>query len=156
MVMGKPGPKPKPPALKVVAGERKDRIPDAPPADVGELTRPSWLSAEAKREWNRLVPQLERWGLGAVDRMALAMLCQEWARYVECQREMARVMEETGSLSFETPKGYVQQIPEVGMSNKAFENVRKMCAEFGLTLSSRGRITVPGERDGSAAERLLS
>lgn len=150
--MTKPGPKPKPPHLKVVAGERKDRVPKAPPVDDGDLTRPGWLLPEAKREWNRLVPQLEKWGLGSVDRMALAMLCQEWARYVDLQHEIA----EKESLTFETDKGYVSQVPEVGMSVKALQNVRQLCAEFGLTLSSRGRIVVPGESDARPSDRLLS
>lgn len=148
----KPGPKPKPQHLKVVKGERKDRIPDAPVADVTELTRPSWLLPEAKREWSRLVPQLERWGLGGVDRMALAMLCQEWARYVGLQKELA----EMASLTFATDKGYVAAVPEVGMANRALQNVRRLCAEFGLTLSSRGRIVIPGESGGSPANRFLS
>ena len=148
--MAQTGPKPKPVVLKLLQGTRPDRVPkDVPVAD-GPLTRPGWLMPEAKREWGRLVPQLERWGLGSVDRMALAALCQEWARYVECQR----LIESVG-LTFTTQKGYLMQRPEVSMANRHFQNVRQMCAEFGLTLSSRGRIVTPGEKD-NLGEDLLT
>lgn len=147
----KPGTKPKPRHLKVVEGERKDRIPDAVPTRDDDLTRPGWLLTEAKREWTRVVGQVEDWGAGQRNRMALASLCQEWARYVQCQK----LIDEEGAV-FETPSGYKQQHPAVSMANKHFNNVRKMCAEFGLTLSSEGRITVPGEAGGGDADRLLT
>lgn len=138
-------PKPKPRALKVIKGERSDRIPDPLPAPIGELTRPGWLLPEAKREWNRLVPQLERWGLAIVDRAALAELCQEWARYVECQKAID-----------EHPAGSPWRKRVAVESGRHADRVRMLAQEFGLTLASRGRISLPQEADGHAAERFLS
>lgn len=130
--------KPQPRHLKVLRGMREDRIPDPVPADTRELTRPGWLAPEAKREWNRLVPQLKRWGLGLADRACLAMLCQEWAHYVAAQQ----VLEEEGS-TYVTPTGFAKRRPEVSLAARHLDNVRKLAGEFGLTLSSRGRVAVP-------------
>lgn len=145
------GRKPQPTALKVIKGERADRIPSEPPRPKGELTRPGWLSPEAKREWSRLAPQLQRWGLAVTDRAAFAMLCQEWARYVACQK----VLDEHGS-TYTTPTGFLKPRPEARLASSHLDAVRKLCAEFGLTLSSRGRISLPGEADGDDRERYLS
>lgn len=57
--MGKRGPEPKPTALRVLHGDRKDRINDAEPvAPEVEVRPPEELSDEAREIWTRLAPSL--------------------------------------------------------------------------------------------------
>lgn len=53
----------------------------------GAPSAPSTLCREAKAEWNRIVPELNRTGLLAkVDRGALAAYCDAWAKWNEARR----------------------------------------------------------------------
>jgi len=129
---GNPGKRPLP------VNEPKPR-PITPPC-------PSWLDREAKKVWNRLMPELERLHLMTiVDGEAFAAACQSWAIWVKCQRYLKKV-----GLTFETPNGYIQQRPEVAIGQKALADFRAFCTEFGLTPASRSRISIKvaeGEED---------
>lgn len=47
----------------------------------GRPSMPSWLSKEARAEWRRVVPELDRLGLIAkVDRGVLAAFCDTWGK----------------------------------------------------------------------------
>lgn len=134
------GRRPKPTQLKRLQGNpgRRPLNENEPEPDAVVPTRPGWLLPEAKREWSRVVPQLQRLGLlTIVDRAALASYCQWWARWVQAEK----VLQEKG-LIFETPNGYVQQRPEVAIAQKASDRCRQFCTEFGLTPSSRSRLSV--------------
>lgn len=143
---------PKPTALKLLdgnPGKRPLNRHEPKPRPVAP-TCPAWLSAEAKREWRRIARELERLGLlTQVDRAALAGYCQNYARALEAER----VLSEEG-LTFTTEKGYVMQRPEVAIAQKAWQLVRAFGAEFGLTPSSRGRLSLP-EPETDDLERLL-
>ena len=73
--MGARGPAPKPTALKVLDGNPRHRPinrSEPRPRPVAPKC-PSWLDAEAKREWRRIAPALERIGLlTEIDGTALA------------------------------------------------------------------------------------
>lgn len=52
---------------------------------------PSHLMPEAKKEWRRITPELERYGLiSKLDRAALALYCQSWAQLVYAEKQLAR------------------------------------------------------------------
>lgn len=143
--MGFPGRKPKPTHLKVLEGNPGKRpLPRSEPKPRPvPPKRPAWLTGEGRREWERVVPELSRLGLlTIVDGAALAGYCQSWADYVETTRFLKK-----RGRTFETPNGYVQQRPEVSIAQKSLQLVRAFCAEFGLTPSSRGRMSLPGEKD---------
>lgn len=114
------GRKPKPTALKILDGDREDRInrdePVLPEADVdvpGCLT-----SDDAKEHWADLAPMLLAAGLLTEgDRPALALLCEAYA--------ITRV----------DPLDY-----------KARDLYRRMLIEFGLTPSARSRIKATVEK----------
>lgn len=94
-----------------------------PEPDRTPPTCPAWLTAEAKREWRRVAPELERLGLlTCVDGAALASYCQSYARYVQADKQ-CKVNEACKHLAF----------------------VKAFCTEFGLTPSSRGRMSIPGK-----------
>src|SRR5688572_18095041 len=82
----------KPTQLKAVQGTlRPSRVnPSEPKPEPAVPTCPSWLPKEAKAEWRRIVPQLERLGLlTLIDRAALAAYCQSYARWEEAERFLA-------------------------------------------------------------------
>ena len=99
---------------------------------------PAHLDDEARREWRRLVPILERMRvLTEADGIALANLCQQYATLIKAQR----LLQKSGLL-FKTKSGYIQQSPLVGIISAAVDQVNKLCREFGLTPAARTRIQV--------------
>jgi len=114
--------------------------------------KPEWLSEEASREWERIVPELSRLGLlTIIDGAALVGYCQSWARYVEAEKKVT----EQG-LTLKTRSGYKQIIPEVSIAQKYLQICKSFLVEFGLTPSSRSRISVSEieEEDDPIAEIL--
>jgi P27 family predicted phage terminase small subunit len=98
------------------------------------------LSAEAKAEWSRITPELERLGLIArVDRAALAGYAQSWARW----REAEQVIEEHGQ-TYVTPTGFLRERPEVAIAASEKRALRLFALEFGLSPASRTRL--PSDR----------
>lgn len=109
---------------------------------------PAWLSKDAKKEWKRVAPELERLGLlTQLDMVALSGYCESWAQYkkaiefIHDHDDVYPITDAEGNIK------YLQQVPQVSMANKAIANVRALCSEFGLTPSARGRIQVPGKED---------
>jgi P27 family predicted phage terminase small subunit len=136
--MGLRGPAPKPTALKVLDGNpgRRPLNHDEPKPRPVAPACPAWLAPEAKREWRRIAPVLERLGLlTEIDGAALAGYCQSYARWRQCQEAIQR-----DGLTFETATGYLAPRPEVAIGNKALAEVRAFCVQFGLTPSARSRM----------------
>lgn len=105
---------------------------------------PHFLNEHAKKEWRRMVKLLVRLGLYTdVDRAALAMYCQAYGRWVEVELEMEKEIGREGvvaALVSVSGKGNPYQNPLLSVANAAWEQVRKMLAEFGLTPSARQRL----------------
>jgi len=137
--MGK-GRKPKPTAILKAQGtfdasRHKDRL----EAD-GIPSSPSVQSSDDTFEW--LVKKLDDLGVVAeVDAMALQMLADAWEDY-----QVARnVIKEQGpTYSTTTAQGDLmwRPRPEVLMMNQSWSKVEKMMTQFGLTASSRAKISV--------------
>jgi len=121
---------------------------------------PPFLSKDAKKEWKRVAPQLEKLGLlTQIDMVALAGYCQSYARWKEAEEFLNdfgttyTLWERNDDGSIKTDvhgkpiMRYIQQFPQVSIANKAMQQIRAFCAEFGMTPSSRGRIQVPGMED---------
>ena len=151
------GRKPKPTALKVLEGNPgkralNDREPVPPRAT---LKCPAWLLPEAKKEWKRLAPALEAMGvLTMADLTAFEGYCQAYARWKEAEAFITQ----HGSI-FQTPSGYVQQVPQVSIAQQNLKIMQSFCSEFGLTPATRARIIAgAGSEDGASEdpmERLL-
>ncbi len=119
---------------------------------------PAHLLPEARKEWRRITPQLERYGLiSKIDRAALSLYCQSWARWVwaerQMQRQMARAEEKRAEveargeiysggdgMTVATPNGHMTYSPHWVIANKAMEQVNKYLANFGMDPSSRGKV----------------
>jgi P27 family predicted phage terminase small subunit len=141
-------PKPRPPQLKLLNGKRPGtdsggrRVKPAPAFVRKAPAPPTWLSAEAKAEWRRVVPQLERLNLLKLeDRAALATYCETWARFVQATR-----MIQSEGLTIRANQGLLAH-PAVAIARTAGRELRAWCAEFGFTPSAEGRLNVQGTAD---------
>lgn len=144
------GRKPTPLAMKVLDGRARPREQGKLDFPKNPLQCPRFLDAGAKREWRRLKPEMQRLGLLTIaDRAAFAAYCQAWSRYEELTRYLNGLIKEmgTGALLMNTPNGALQQNPLLGVANRAFDQMRAMLAEFGLSPSSRARLTLEGEEE---------
>lgn len=139
------GRKPKPPELRIIEGNPGHRpIPENTPKPAPKKPScPRWLLPDAKKEWHRVAPMLEKLGLlTKIDMAALAGYCQSYARWKDCEEEIDR-----NGYTVVTEKGFVIQHPAVSIAKNCLNMVRKFCSEFGMTPSSRGRIQIPGLDD---------
>lgn len=77
------GRKPKPTALKIIAGNPGKRaLPGNEPIPEGDAEMPDWLSDGARKVWGELAPGLEDMGvLTSGDSESFAMYCTEVAAY---------------------------------------------------------------------------
>lgn len=136
------GRKPVPTVLKLVRGN-----PGRRPIPIDEFTPiakkpacPRHLKAEARKEWNRLTKILKG-VVSDADRTCLSLLCTAWARHLEAEAKL----EADGAVLI-SPKGYPLQSPWLAISNRAHDMHVKLCVEFGLTPSSRTRVSKNASR----------
>ncbi len=137
------GRSPKPTSLKVLGGNpgkrSLNRAEPKPKTSAKAPKSPAFLSENAKKEWKRVAPVLHEMGLlTEVDVAALAVYCQAYARWMEAEKTLA----EEGT-TFTTEKGYVGAHPAISIAKQCWATIKQFAAEFGLTPSARGRMTLP-------------
>lgn len=158
--MMKPGPPKKPTALKVLEGNPGKRpLPKNEPKPVPIAPKcPTWLHKDAKKEWKRIAPQLERLGLlTQIDMAALAGYCESWAQYKKAVEFLHKHDDVYPILDDDGEVKYLQQVPQVSIANNALKNIRAFAAAFGLTPAARAGIEVqPLNKDKDPMEALLS
>jgi P27 family predicted phage terminase small subunit len=141
------GRKPKPTYLKLVTGNPGKRpLNRTEPKPARNLpTAPDFLYDEAKAEWRRVAGELHRLGLlTTVDRAALAAYCQCYARWKIAERCLAEIAARDGlttGLLVKTKSGDAAQNPLVWTANRAMADMVRYAAEFGMTPSSRTRLS---------------
>jgi len=147
------GPRPKPTSIKILEGnpgKRPLNLNEPKPTQIAPEC-PKWLKPLAKKEWKRISPELERLGLlTRIDRAIFIGYCQNYAIYVETEKylqENRRVIK--------TKNGAIKSRPEVYIAKNALNFVKAFAVEFGLTPSSRGRISLPSELIDDEFEALL-
>lgn len=96
---------------------------------------PAWLDNMAKTEWKRIRELVDHESFNEMDLTALEAYCQAYAKWKRCE-----IILNKEGLTFKTPKGYVQQRPEVSISNTAFTNMQSIAKELGFTPASRIRM----------------
>ena len=153
----RPGPAPKPTAIKELAGNPgkrplNEREPSVPVPSSSPYA-PRHLGKEGQKEWRRVVGILIDAGLySEVDRAALAMYCQAWGRWVEAEK---RLEETGGPILASAETGNLYQNPWLHVANKALGQIRQMIAEFGLSPAQRSRVAAMApEKEPSLAEIL--
>ncbi len=140
------GRKQTPTALKVVRGNPGGRpLPENEPTpEVGDDAPPDFLSPAAAAHWSTVVRMLKSAKVYSVmDESALALYCEAFARWRDANDQIAK----TG-LVVPGQKGTLTQSPFVHVSNAAFDQMRKMLIEFGMTPSSRARVQKVSESEG--------
>ena len=150
------GRKPKPTAIKVLAGnpgrrpvnqaEPRFHVPERTPSP------PAFLSDSAAEVWRDLGKLLRDAGLfTVVDRYALAMFCAVAARWMEAERKL----QQAGAV-ITSEAGGMYQNPWLHVANKAWGQMRQMLSEFGLTPAERSRLkTVVADEEPTLAEMLF-
>lgn len=168
--MGLRGPKPLPANVHVLRGNPSKKAVGSlleefrPEVDIPGC--PVWIWPEAKKEWKRITPELERYGLiSQLDRSALVLYCQAWGEYVWAKRKLADEMQraETGRAAADaagtewrggdgfmipTPNGGFSYSPYWVAAKRSSEEVAKFLQAFGLSPSSRARVTTSDNRQG--------
>ena len=150
--MGARGPNKKPTNLKIIQGNpgRKPLNNDVKFDTDENIPKPLvHLDREAKKEWKRLAPILHNAGmLTEGDLAAFGAYCSAYSSWRTAEKRLqAKLSENGGDITFETDKGYQQQIPEIGIVNQARQIMIKMAREFGLTPSARAGIPAPEHED---------
>ena len=155
-MMAKPGPKPKPDALRVIDGGK--RVTGQAPAETSLPTPPEWLRAEAKAEWKRLGRKLADLGLlSSIDRAAFAAYCQAFGTWAAAEKALAKMRQDeanpmAGHVA-KTAGGNLVHHPLGTVAQKARLEAVKIAAEFGLTPSSRSRIDTDAAKNRGGADK---
>lgn len=132
------GRKPLPTSVKKLRGTlRPHRTnPTEPKVAVAAPTPPDWLSADARQEWDRIVPRLLAAGLLThLDLAVLVGYVTAWSDICEA----TRTLQEYGS-TYVTERGAIVLHPELRRVEKARQALRAFAAEFGLSPSARSRV----------------
>ena len=153
--MGRRGPAPKPTALKVLSGTRKDRINrNEPKPPEGAPPRPKWLDPVAVQEWLRIVPELLELGvLTKIDGQALGLYCAAFSEMVHAEGAIAEhgLVVTTGNAEYRTVKAN----PAVAIRARAQDRCYRYLQEFGCTPAARSRLTLKAEEKPSALREFL-
>ncbi len=152
--MGLRGPAPKPTVFRIQEGNPSKRpINHCEPQYERRIPKcPDHLDKDARREWRRLAPLLFKARLlTEADYIALGNLCQAYSTMKKAQAALDK-----SSLLLKTPSGYIQQSPLIGIINHTMAQITGLCREFGLTPSSRVRLSVEPEDATDELERILS
>lgn len=150
--MGLRGPAPKPTRLKLLAGTyRPDRVAPGEPRPLAAIPpRPRGLSAEGRRHWDRLARQLRPLQVVTLaDGAALELLAEALG---EWERASALVAKEGAVYRATTKSGTVLLAhPAAKQAADAWRRAQRMLAEFGLSPSSRTRVSAipPGSETGN-------
>ena len=143
----------KPTALRLLHGDKKNRIPKGEPAPAaGDVLPPKALDAEAVEVWNQLAPDLIRQGvLTAWDAHLFGIFCQSvvYAHRAESMINQTSIMLR-GRRGDEPVKNPAIQVFR-DMSDLA---LRSGC-RFGLTPSDRAQLAT-GSQEQLAGEHLLT
>ena len=151
------GRKPKPLALHIINGnpsnlDLEKKIKETPQFDSLAPECPERLNGTAKEEWERIIPELENLGLLTIaDKATFELYCQV---YGECV-ELEEFIKANGMTYVHVKKNkfgqviseYVTQYPQVSQLDRKRNLLIKICAEFGLTPSSRGRISLTPKKE---------
>ena len=142
--MGRRGPAGKPTVLRLLDGDRADRINTNEPVPIAELpVCPDDASPEVREIWDYTVEHLDAMGIAkAADRDALFCYCQA----VVVHHKASLLLSQSPVLIKGTMGGLVRN-PALSIQRDAAYTVRQFAQEFGLTPSARSRVTAETDDD---------
>lgn len=160
--MGKRGPAGKPTNLRLLHGDRTDRInTDEPQPDASDVVCPEWLPERAAAVWARLAPDLIRkkvltaWDVDAFAAFCAAVVISQDAyrdvdehgeKCVTPVRELA-----DGTLLFELRRNPAWQV-----ARESTQVIATLGGRYGLTPSDRAQLSISEEGDSDPTEDLLT
>lgn len=107
------------------------------------LTPPAHLGKIAKKEYKRVVSELQSLPIRDLDRAILENYCTWYGIYVEASQKV----NEIGISVFSEDKGMWIQNPLVVTLEKATNNIKSCAAQLGLTVDSRMKMYVPKQEE---------
>lgn len=152
--MGKRGPAPKPTGLRVLHGDREDRINRNEPLPSEQaIVPPRALDGYAQSVWDRLAPDLiAKRVLTAWDVDQFATFCEAASTYKEAREHLT-----AEGLTARGAAGGVIKSPYWQIMRDAADIMTKVGGRFGLTPSDRSSLTIERPTDeGRGAARFLS
>lgn len=135
--MGKRGPARKPTRLKLIDGERKDRINEHEPVPRdGDLECPPEVDAAVRKIWDYTLAELIHMGIDApADRDSLLCYCEA----VVAHRKASAVLAKSAVL-VKGIHGNMVRNPALQIQRDNAATIRAFAQEFGLTPSARSSI----------------
>jgi len=154
------GRKPKPSALKLLAGNPGKRaLNKREPRPRREIpSPPAHLSDGARTAWGALSTRLDRLGLlTELDAFALELLCENYAEILTLRQDVTTAGRYQ-AVTTATGDKMERARPAAAMLADAERRFRGMMSEFGLTPSARSRIetTDDADRDADPAEAYFA
>lgn len=172
--MGQRGPKPLPANVHMLRGN-PSKLPggalfDEFRPEVEIPSFPTWLWPEAKKEWKRISAELEKYGLiSKLDRAALVLYCQSWARLVWAEQRMASAMKaaedarataEAAGIEYDGGDGIMVKTANGNftyshhwvVARHAAAEVKRCLDLFGLSPSARSKVSISDNRQGALFE----
>lgn len=145
------GRKKQPARLKIANGNPgKRKIQDEPQPKQGSPVCPEWFGDDARAEWERVVPELERLKLlTVIDGAAIEGHCLNYARALDCERTLAKE-----GVTFATEHGPKKR-PEATIAKECWGMVRAFLSELGLSPAARARLGAVEETGGDDFDEFL-
>lgn len=166
--MGTRGPQPLPNNVHLLRGNPSKKsaaelLDDFNP-EVEIPSAPKWIWPEARKEWRRIGNELQRYGLvSKLDRAALVLYCQAWAKLVWAETMLSRAMalaeekrqeaEAKGEvwkggdgIMVPSPNGALVYSHHWVVQRRAAQEVHWYLQSFGLSPASRGRVKTSDNR----------
>lgn len=140
----------KPTAVKKLQGNPGKRRLNRkePKPGPGIPVMPEFLNAVAIREWQHIVPILDKMGvLTTADGEALAGFCTSYAQLVKAEAAIEKYGIVIASLHKETGTAVLRMNPAVRIKSDALRQMRAFMQEFGLTPASRSKVAAVEGRD---------
>jgi P27 family predicted phage terminase small subunit len=149
----KPGPKPRPHALRVLSGEtRPSRVGNPPTGQAGDPQRPAWFTGEQAEAWDAIIDELPP---GVVTRSDSSVV-RIAAESLVMLRQLSEITTQVGPLIKGRRDGLVNN-PAWSMWRRQAELTRRLLAELGMTPSSRAALRFGMDPyDDAELEALLS
>ncbi len=151
--MGRRGPAPKPTALRLLHGDKANRINrDEPPAPDGALECPPEVSADVRAVWDYALENLVAMGIASrADRDALLCFCEAVVTHRKASALLAK-----SPVLIQGHRGVLVRDPAIAMQRDAAAVIRAFAHEFGFTPSARSEIVKGGAANDAPAARYLN
>ena len=149
------GRKPTPTSLKIIRGNpgKRSLSKNEPTPKAVCPSPPDILSPVAKKHWKIISKQLfDANVMTVLDIPALTIYCEAYSRWIEAGKAVQAEGVIIKQKSHDGSTEYLKQNPNLMIQQKAFDQMKSMLTEFGMTPSSRTRVRTvdkkPSDDDG--------